>query len=55
MSICFFRQLLANASITIPRFVKLLFILVASYNLTPVAPAFDCLYDPAKSTTLNLD
>lgn len=51
----FFRQLLASVYITIPRLVKLLFILLAYCNLTPVAPVLDCLSEPAKSTMLNLD
>ena len=48
-------QLMASCSITIPRFVKLLLILLAYYNLCPVAPVFDCLYEPARSTILNLE
>ena len=53
-SFFFFKQLFANASITIPRLVKLLLILFAYCKRTPVAPVFDCLYEPAKSTILNL-
>ena len=34
---------------------KLLLMLLASSNLTPVAPVFDCLSEPAKSTILNLE
>lgn len=52
---CFFMQLLANVSIMIPRLVRLLLILLAYCKRTPVAPVFDCLYEPAKSTMLNLD
>lgn len=39
---------------TIPKLVKLLLILLASSNLLPVAPVLVCLYEPAKSTILNL-
>jgi hypothetical protein len=42
-ALVFFKQLLARVSITIPKFVKLLLMLLAYCNLTPVAPVFDCL------------
>ena len=41
--------------ITFPNAVKDKFILVASRNRSPLDPVFVCLYDPAKSTRLNLD
>ena len=37
---------------TIPKLVKLLFMLLAYWSRIPVAPVFACLYDPAKSTML---
>lgn len=50
----FFWQLVAKASITIPKFVKLWLILLAYCNLTPVAPVFSCRSEPAKSTILKV-
>ena len=41
--------------ITLPRAVSDKLILVASINLSPVEPVFACLYDPARSTKLNLE
>jgi hypothetical protein len=40
--------------ITFPRVERLKLIFVASLSLCPVAPVFDCLSDPARSTRFNL-
>ncbi len=41
--------------ITFPRAVNDKLILVAYTNLSPVDPVLLCLYEPAKSTKLNLE
>lgn len=41
--------------ITFPKAVKDRFIFVAYKNRSPVEPVLLCLYDPARSTKLNLD
>lgn len=44
-----FSAYFANADITLPRVIKLLFIIAPSANRSPVAPVEPALSEPAKS------